>query len=76
MANAERQLEAEALKLPAEDRARLAQRLIASLDEGIDRDAEQLWLQEAERRLEELESGRITAVPAERTIEKARSKLR
>ncbi|MEZ5562235.1 MAG: addiction module protein [Gammaproteobacteria bacterium] len=44
------QLEAEARKLPPEDRARLARHLIATLDAGDD-DAEGSWLDEAGLRL-------------------------
>jgi putative addiction module component (TIGR02574 family) len=69
-------LEAEVLKLPPEQRARLAERLISSLDQSADPDSEELWIREAERRLEELESGRVEPVPAERVIENARSSLR
>jgi len=69
-------LEAKVLKLPPEERARLAERLISSLDREADADSEELWIREAERRLEELESGRVTAIPAERVVEKARSSLR
>lgn len=57
------QLEAEARKLPAEDRARLVRRLIATLDAGDDHDAEQLWLDEAERRLAAYRRGESTPVP-------------
>jgi hypothetical protein len=45
------QLEAEAEKLPQEDRARLARHLIATLDAGDDDDAGQPWLDEAGLRL-------------------------
>ena len=76
MADPASKLEARALKLPPEQRARLAERLISSLDQSSDPDSEQLWIREAERRLEELESGRVEAVPAERVIENARSSLR
>jgi putative addiction module component (TIGR02574 family) len=76
MADPASKLEAKALKLPPEQRARLAERLISSLDQSSDPDSEQLWIREAERRLEELESGRVEAVPAERVIESARSSLR
>ncbi len=57
------QLENEALKLPQHERARLAQRLISSLDEDIE--VEQAWYDEAERRLAELDSGEAVEVPAE-----------
>ncbi len=42
------QLEAEAMQLPAHHRARLAEALIASLDEEAE--IEQIWADEAERR--------------------------
>jgi putative addiction module component (TIGR02574 family) len=71
-----REIESKALQLPPEERARLAQRLIASLDQESDPDAEQVWLVEAERRLDELESGKVASIPAEQTLEKARSTLR
>ena len=76
MANPASKLEAKALKLPPEQRARLAERLISSLDEAADPDSEDLWIREAGRRLEELESGRVEPIPAERVVEKARSSLR
>ena len=69
-------VEAKALQLPPEERARLAQRLIASLDPVADPDAEELWIREAERRLDDLESGAVEPVAAQSVIEKARSSLR
>jgi len=76
MADPASKLEAKALKLPPEQRARLAQRLIASLDHASDLESEELWTREAERRLEELESVGVDSVPAERVLEKVRSLLR
>lgn len=76
MADPASKLEAQALKLPAEQRARLAERLISSLDQVTDADSEQLWVREAERRLDEIESNQVEPVPADRVIEKARSSLR
>ncbi len=70
------ELESKVLKLPAKERARLAERLISSLEQITDLDAEGLWLEEGERRLDELESRRVSGVPAERVFEKARSTLR
>jgi putative addiction module component (TIGR02574 family) len=71
-----RELESQALKLSRRERARLAQRLISSLDQEVDADAERLWLAEAERRLADLKSGRVAAIPAERVIKKVRAALR
>ena len=73
MANLARDLESKALKLSRTERARLAQRLISSLDQERDPDAEKLWLREAERRLGELKSGKVAGIPAEKVIRKARS---
>jgi putative addiction module component (TIGR02574 family) len=71
-----RELESKALRLPRRERARLAQRLISSLESERDADVDKLWLQEAERRLDELKSGKVAAIPAEKVIRKARSALR
>ena len=76
MAKLTRELEAQALNLPRRERARLAQRLISSLDQEVDADAENLWLAEAERRLVDLKSGKVAAIPAERVIRKVRAALR
>ena len=76
MADPASKLEAKALKLPPEQRARLAQRLISSLDQASDPESQELWIREAERRLEEFESGAVEAIPAERVLAKARSSLR
>ncbi len=71
-----KKLQDQALKLPARSRARLAERLIASLDEAADADAERVWIAEAERRVGELASGKVKAVPASRVFRKARAALR
>lgn len=76
MANRVRELESKVLKLPRGERARLAQRLISSLDQEVNADVEKLSLQEAERRLGELKSGRVAGIPAEKVIRKARGTIR
>ena len=70
------QLEKRVLSLPTEERARLAERLIASLDDLNDEENERLWLDEAERRLEAYRAGRIGARPADDVIQDARHSLR
>ena len=67
-------LEAEAMKLTAEERARLADRLIASLSE--DADIEEAWAAEVERRIAEIEAGRARVVPAADAIARARDALK
>jgi putative addiction module component (TIGR02574 family) len=54
---------AEALKLPAEDRAAVAGQLLRSLDEQVDEDAEGAWIDEIGRRVAQLDSGTVEAVP-------------
>jgi putative addiction module component (TIGR02574 family) len=76
MTRAARNLEAQTLKLSRRERARLAQCLISSLDQQVDGDAEKLWVEEAERRLDELKSGKVAAIPADKVIKRARSALR
>jgi putative addiction module component (TIGR02574 family) len=61
------QLESEALRLAPAERARLAQRLIASLDANAT--LETAWYDEAERRLEAIESGRLPEVPADEVFQ-------
>lgn len=65
------QIEQELLKLPAAERARLAERLIASLDE--DSDVEAAWIAEVRRRDEELQSGAVSAIPAEDALRSLRA---
>lgn len=67
-------LEAEAMKLTAEERARLADRLIASLSE--DAEIEEAWAAEVERRIAEIEAGRAPVVPAADAIARARDALK
>jgi putative addiction module component (TIGR02574 family) len=67
-------LEAEAMKLTVEERARLADRLIASLSE--DAQIEEAWAVEVERRIAEIEAGRATVIPAAEAIARARDALK
>lgn len=53
----------EALTLPAEARAALADSLWDSLDPEVDEGAEEAWRQEIRRRLAELDSGKVSAIP-------------
>ena len=65
-----------ALSLEVHDRAALAERLLASLEELSEEEAERLWAEEAQRRLEEYRAGRAKAVRAEEVHEKAGKLLR
>lgn len=76
MAESMSELERDALQLPAEERARLAIRLLRSLDEtGEDPDeVEKFWVVEAERRAREIQAGSVKAIPAEEVLDRFRSK--
>ena len=60
-----------ALNLSVNDRAALADRLLASLDELDEEEAERLWAEEAQRRFEEYRSGRVVPVEAQEVAKKA-----
>ncbi len=67
---------ADALRLPRQDRADLARELIASLDEPADANAEQLWLEEIQRRLREIEAGTAELIPWETVRARIEARLR
>ncbi|PYV07373.1 MAG: addiction module component, family protein, partial [Acidobacteria bacterium] len=53
----------EALTLPPEARAALADSLLDSLDSEIDEDREAAWQREIQRRIRELDSKAVSSVP-------------
>lgn len=69
-------IETQALHLPIEERAKLAQRLLESLDDLSEEEAEKLWLQEARRRAREIDEGKVKLVPAEVVERRIRARLR
>ena len=69
-----KELEAEALKLNPNARAKLATKLLSSLEVLSDAEIERLWNEEALRRNEELEKGKATARPAQDVIRDARAR--
>ena len=60
-----------ALSLEVRDRAALAEKLLASLEELTEEEADRLWAEEAQRRLEEYRAGRAQAVQADEVHAKA-----
>ena len=67
------QLEQEVLKLSAEERARLAERIISSLD--VEAEIEQQWLAEVQRRDAELDEGDVAAIPMEDALSSVRERF-
>ena len=66
------EIKTEALKLNPATRARLARDLLASLDTLEAADLEQLWLDEAVRRDDELDQGTARLQPADEVLARAR----
>ena len=69
-------IEHEALGLPPEDQAKLAQKLLLSLDSLSEDESNQVWLVEADRRARELDRGNVQPIAAEEVRKKARNLLR
>ena len=67
------ELQEELDKLTPKQKAELARTLIDSLDEDLDDDVEQLWLDEAARRYEAYRCGEISSRPATEVFARARA---
>lgn len=57
-----------ALALPEEQRAEVAEKLLASLDGEIDADAESKWGAEVERRLARIEAGQAKSISMDESL--------
>ena len=71
-----KEIEREISLLAVEDRARLMERLIRSLDTGEDVNSEEAWLDEAERRYRDYKAGKLTSKSADTVFDEAKSKLK
>lgn len=65
---------AEAASLPLEERARVVDSLLQTLN-PVDESASAAWLAVARRRHEEIASGRVDAIPGDAVFEKVRHRL-
>jgi putative addiction module component (TIGR02574 family) len=63
------------LSLPCEDRIYLLDRLIESLNAPSREEIDRAWAEEAERRLDELDSGKAKAIPGEQVFANIRKRL-
>jgi putative addiction module component (TIGR02574 family) len=73
---AAKKVEIEAMKLSPKARAKLAERLLLSLDAPEEGDVMEAWLDEAERRLEAYANGKVSAIPATQVFREVRARLR
>ena len=69
------ELERQARLLSAEEKAALARILIEELDTATDPNAEQLWLEEAQRRYEAFLRGDVEARPGDEVMQRTRDRL-
>jgi hypothetical protein len=71
-----KQIEKELLKLDAHSRAKLAERLLHSLDELSEAENERLWAQESFRRHQDLTTGKVKGRSVDEVLREARSRLK
>lgn len=62
--------------MSARERAALARVLIEDLDPSVDPGAEQLWIDEAQRRYDAFTAGKLKALPGEEVMRRARQRLK
>ena len=76
MAQDTSELRRELDKLTPKQKAELARTLIDSLDEDLDEDVEQLWLDEATRRYEAYQRGEMSSRRTAEVFARVRARLR
>jgi len=69
-------VENQVAQLTKDDQARLVEQLIRSLDSGEDVNAENAWLDEAEKRYQEYRAGKLTSKAADAVFEDVLSNLK
>ena len=69
-------IEEEALALPLRERAKLVERLLDSLENLPEPEAEALWLDVAERRAREIDEGRVQLITPEELERRIRAQLK
>ena len=75
MSTATMELTEKVLALPTDERVILAQCVWDSMEHFIDTDIEKAWMDEAERRWQEIKQGRVQCVLAEEVMKKVRASL-
>ena len=65
-----------ALSLSEEDRARLAEQLVQSLDSDVDPEAADAWATEIERRLARIDAGQATTVSMDEALQRLHNAAR
>lgn len=71
-----RTLENEALALPVQERAKLIERLLDSLDSLPAQDAEAIWLDVAQRRAREIDEGKVQLLTPDELERRVQARLK
>jgi putative addiction module component (TIGR02574 family) len=66
------EIEAHVMRLPADSRALLANKIAESLGSAESAEIEEAWAIETRRRLDEFDSGKVKAIPADDVFAEAR----
>jgi len=69
-----KELIAEAISLPMEERAIVVDSILRSLNSPED-DIDRQWIAEAERRLDEVRTGRVKAIPGDQVFAQIRKRF-
>ena len=72
--NAGEKLINEAISLPVEIRTKIVERLLQSMN-PINKKLDELWAEEAEKRVEEIRTGDVETVPGKEVFKKVRDRL-
>jgi putative addiction module component (TIGR02574 family) len=65
-----------ALALSADDRAELAERLLLSLDQDYQAEVDAAWIEVVERRITDVEEGRVTLIQGDEALRMIRQRQR
>ncbi len=65
----------EAMQLPYDERASLVEKLLKSLNVPTRADIDRRWAEEAERRVEEIDRGDVTAIDGEQVFREIRDRF-
>lgn len=68
------QLLDEAMALPPEERAELAEKLLESLDAADQKEIDAAWAEEAQRRLGAVETGQMGTLPAQEAFRRLKER--
>lgn len=71
-----KELTEEALRLTPDERIVLAESLLLTIDEAHDSMVDEATMKELERRLEDLDSGKVVGIPVEEALREIRESLK